>query len=188
MKQLLHFSEIILLIIVAGSVLSEQPPKLTLHLNEQIIKTEKVAPSKFGDSESSNDQKVEPPPLIISTKESDEENCNAIAYKNVDSCHHSCNICQKNIDAPQLGNQNNTKIAKINKIKDQIQKLKCDTEMLSMNAKIIELEEALKAKDKMITYLETKCRIEDESQNQKGEGYLHGTAKIVGHYIKTIFL
>ena len=57
-----------------------------------------------------------------------------------------------------------------------------------MNAKIIELEEALKTKDKMITYLETKCRIEDESQNQKGEGYLHGTAKIVGHYIKTLFL
>ena len=71
MKQLSHFSEIIL--IVAGSVLTEPPPKLTLHLNEQIIKTEKVAPSKFGDSESSHDQKVEPPPLIISTKEFDKE-------------------------------------------------------------------------------------------------------------------
>ena len=50
MKQLSHFSEIILLI-VAGSVLSEPPPKLTLHLNEQIIKTEEAAPSKFGGSE-----------------------------------------------------------------------------------------------------------------------------------------
>ena len=45
--------------------------------------------------------------------------------------------------------------------------IRCQAE----NAKITELEGTVNAKNKLISYLETKCRIREESQNQKDDEF-----------------
>ena len=50
---------------------------------------------------------------------------------------------------------------------NQTGKIRCQAE----NAKITELEGTVNAKNKLISYLETKCRIREESQNQKDDEF-----------------
>ena len=122
MKQLSHFSEIIILFAASfltdtgGEIIETTTTVSPLHannFNEQRIETESVVPPKLGTNEPSLNQNIQ------------------------------------ESDSNQTG------------------KLRCETE----NAKITELEGTVNAKNKLISYLETKCRIREESQNQKDDEF-----------------
>ena len=122
MKQLSHFSEIIVIFAASfltdtgGEIIETTTTVSPLHaknFNEQRIETESVVPPKLGTIEPSLNQN-------IGESES-----------------------------------------------NQTGKLRCQAE----NAKITELEGTVNAKNKLISYLETKCRIREESQNQKDDEF-----------------
>ena len=123
MKQLSHFSEIIVIFTASfltdteGEIIETTTTVSPLHannFNEQRIETESVVPPKDGTIEPSLNQKIE------------------------------------ESDSNQTGKL-----------------IRCQAE----NAKITELEGTVNAKNKLISYLETKCRIREESQNQKDDEF-----------------